>query len=154
MEEDQHCDSIFQWHNLFLSYVERKRSEHEKAEIGSLKALSRFQKPSVYADTPGVKKETQQKQKEKDNQRPSFFSSRKSFRHKAEFKAWQMILLVQQLPHRSRSLAPTQKAGNGSAVCTLQLWSKQRQVDLPSALLSQPNQSGSAELSKKPCFKQ
>lgn len=58
MEEDQHCDSIFQWHNLFLSYVERKHSEHEKAEIGSLKALSRFQKPCICRYTWGEEGDT------------------------------------------------------------------------------------------------
>lgn len=39
---------------MILFYVERNPSEHEKAESGSLEALSRFQKPSTHADTSGM----------------------------------------------------------------------------------------------------
>lgn len=54
---------------MILFYVERNPSEHEKAESGSLEALSRFQKPSTHADTSGRR----QGRKEREGQPGAIF---------------------------------------------------------------------------------
>lgn len=63
---------------------EREPSESGRGAIGSLKALSRFQKPGPYPDTSGMEK-GDMAETGREGQHLSL-SSRKNFRHKAEFK--------------------------------------------------------------------